>query len=45
MSYISRLKKIVQENLRVSVNNVHLRFEDAGISRVDKAFNFALTID
>jgi hypothetical protein len=44
-SYISRLKKIVQENLRLTVQNVHLRFEDAGISRADKAFNFALTFD
>ena len=44
-SYISRLKNIVKENLRVSVQNVHLRFEDTGISRADKAFNFAMTID
>jgi len=44
-SYLSRIKTIVSQNLRFQVTNVHLRFEDTNVSRIDKAFNFAITMD
>jgi len=44
-SYMSRLKKIIKENLRFSIQNIHVRFEDTEISRAGKSFNFALSMD
>lgn len=42
---MSRLNKIISENLRINVHGVHLRFEDKCVSRMDKAFNAGLTIE
>jgi hypothetical protein len=33
---------MIEENLRINVRNVHLRFEDTKVSRLDSAFNFGL---
>lgn len=44
-SFMSRLKKIIVENLRITIHGLHLRFEDKCVSRVDRAFNVGLTIE
>ncbi len=44
-SYISRLKKIIKQNLRLCINNIHIRFEDNSVSRIERPFNFAIIID
>lgn len=44
-SYITRLQKVILQNLRVVVNNVHVRFEDTGVSRREKSFNFGVLVD
>lgn len=41
-SYLGKMLKIVYENLRINVRNIHLRFEDTKISRADQAFNFGI---
>lgn len=41
-SYLSKMLKIVYENLRINVRNLHIRFEDTNVSRCDQAFNFGL---
>ena len=41
-SYMSRLNSMIEENLRISVRNIHIRFEDTKVSRFDSAFNFGL---
>lgn len=33
--YFDRLIKIIYENLRVNLRNIHIRFEDTNISRCD----------
>ncbi len=42
---MKRLSRIIEENLRLIVTNLHIRFEDNGVSRVDSLFNFGLTFD
>lgn len=42
---MSNLLKVVEENVRIVVNGIHVRFEDKSVSRIDKAFNCGLTID
>lgn len=44
-SYMSRLSRIIEENLRLIVTNLHIRFEDNGVSRVDSQFNFGIMFD
>lgn len=39
------MQKIIKENLRFSLSNIHIRFEDSGVSRLNKSFNFAVTVD
>ena len=42
---MKRIKKIVSENLRLVVTNLHIRFEDSFVSRKDKSFSFGLVAD
>lgn len=42
---MKRLIRIIEENMRLIVTNLHIRFEDNGVSRVDSLFNFGLTFD
>lgn len=44
-SYVSRLGRIIEENLRLIVTNLHIRFEDNGVSRSDTQFNFGIMFD
>lgn len=44
-TYLERIKKIIKENLRFTVNNLHLRFEDSNLCREDKSFNLGLIYD
>lgn len=39
-SYLSKMMKVIWENLRINVRNIHIRFEDTNVSRCDQAFNF-----
>jgi hypothetical protein len=32
---MSRLASMIEENLRISVRNIHIRFEDTKVSRFD----------
>jgi Vacuolar sorting-associated protein 13, N-terminal len=41
-SYLGRITKIIYENLRINVRNIHIRFEDTKVSRPDQAFNFGI---
>ena len=41
---MSRLSSIVEENLRLILTNVHIRFEDS-LSRRDSIFNFGIMFD
>jgi hypothetical protein len=42
---MSRLRRIIEENLRMSITNLHIRFEDNGVSRSDSQFNFGIMFD
>ena len=44
-SYMSRLSRIIEENLRMSITNLHIRFEDNGVSRSDSQLNFGIMFD
>lgn len=44
-TYMERIKKIIKENLRFVVNNLHMRFEDSNICRKDKCFNLGIVYD
>ena len=41
-SYLSGVLKLIWENLRINIKNLHIRFEDSKLSRMDQAFNFGL---
>ena len=41
---MSRLSAIVEENLRLIITNMHVRFEDS-FSRRDNIFNFGIMFD
>ena len=41
---MKRLNKIISENLRLKVSNVHIRFEDTYISRPDQLINFGIVL-
>jgi len=43
--YMKRLTQIIEENLRLIITNVHIRFEDSNVSRRDHSFNFGITFD
>jgi hypothetical protein len=34
-SYLGKLTKVIYENLRINVRNIHIRFEDTKVSRCD----------
>lgn len=34
-SYLGKLGKVIYENLRINVRNIHIRFEDTKVSRCD----------
>lgn len=36
---------MIVENLRISVSNIHVRYEDTLLSRRDSSFNFGIVID
>jgi len=38
--YFDGIMKLIWENLRVKLTNIHIRFEDTNVSRCDQAFNF-----
>jgi|LauGreDrversion4_2_1035121.scaffolds.fasta_scaffold07739_10 hypothetical protein len=42
---MKRLTKIIKENLRFVVTNVHIRFEDSLVSRPDHQFNVGIILD
>lgn len=42
---MSRLSSIVEENLRLILTNVHIRFEDSFSRRGDSIFNFGVMFD
>jgi hypothetical protein len=42
---MSRLSSIIEENIRMSITNLHIRFEDNGVSRIDSQFNFGIMFD
>lgn len=39
---MKRLTKIISENLRVILTNVHIRFEDSFVSRPDQLINMGI---
>ena len=41
---MKRLNKIISENLRLKITNVHIRFEDTYISRPDQLINFGIIL-
>ena len=44
-TYMKRLNKIISENLRLIVTNVHIRFEDSLVSRREQMMNSGIILN